>query len=95
MKFFKPVIYFKCKNIPIRYYLLLFGTTYLAFDCSRSIALFMIGSLFPLSYLYKDKILNIDIEMFIPIKIKSFIMILFRKGAEKNNKNFLFCVKNA
>ena len=70
-------LYFKCKNIPIRYYLLLFGTTYLAFDCSRSIALFMIGSLFPLSYLYKDKILNIDIEMFIPIKIKSFIMILF------------------
>ena len=70
-------LYFKCKNIPIRYYLLLFGTTYLAFDCSRSIALFMLGSLFPLSYLYKDKILNIDIEMFIPIKIKRFIMILF------------------
>ena len=70
-------LYFKRKNIPIRYYLLLFGTTYLAFDCNRSMALFIIGSFFPLSYLYKDKIPNIDIERFIPIKIKAFIVMLF------------------
>ena len=70
-------LYFKSKNIPIRYYLLLFGTTYLAFDCGRSIALFIIGSLFPLSYLYKDKILNIDIERFIPLILKNIIVISF------------------
>lgn len=70
-------LYFKSKNIPIRHYLLLFGTTYLAFDCSRSIALFIIGALFPLSYLYKDKILNIDIEKYIPISIKCFIIVIF------------------
>ena len=70
-------LYFKCKNVPIRYYLLLFGTTYLAFDCSRSIALFIIGSLFPLSYLYKDKIPNIDIERFIPLILKNIIVISF------------------
>ena len=68
-------LYFKCKNIPMRYYLLLFGTTYLAFDCVRSIALFMIASLFPLSYLYKDKIPNIDIDKFIPVSLKCFITI--------------------
>lgn len=70
-------LYFKSKNIPIRYYLLLFGTTYLAFDCSRSIALFIIGPLFPLSYLYKDKIPNIDIERFIPLILKNIIVISF------------------
>lgn len=70
-------LYFKCKNVPIRYYLLLFGTTYLAFDCSRSIALFIIGALFPLSYLYKDKIINIDIERFIPLILKNIIVISF------------------
>lgn len=70
-------LYFKSKNIPIRYYLLLFGTTYLAFDCSRSIALFIIGALFPLSYLYKDKIINIDIERFIPLILKNIIVISF------------------
>lgn len=70
-------LYFKCKKIPIRYYLLLFGTTYLAFDCSRSIALFLIGSLFPLSYLYKDKIPDINIEKFIPLKLKTFIVTIF------------------
>ena len=70
-------LYFKSKNIPIRHYLLLFGTTYLAFDCSRSIALFIIGALFPLSYLYKDKIINIDIERFIPLILKNIIVISF------------------
>lgn len=70
-------LYFKCKKVPIRYYLLLFGTTYLAFDCSRSIALFLIGSLFPLSYLYKDKLPDINIERFIPLKLKTFIVIIF------------------
>lgn len=77
MIFLSYFLYFRCKNIPVRYYLLLFGTTYLAFDCSRSIALFMIGALFPLSYLYRDKIPNIDAEKFIQIKIKRFIIIIF------------------
>ena len=68
-------LYFKRKKVPVRYYLLLFGTTYLAFDCYRSVALFVIASLFPLSYLYKDKIPNIDIERFIPRKLKKGITI--------------------
>ena len=71
------LLYFKCKKIPIRYYLLLFGTTYLAFDCYRSVSFFIMASLFPLSYLYRDKIPNLDIENYIPIKIRTCIMIVF------------------
>ena len=40
------ILYFKSrKKIPIRYLLLLFGTTYLAFDTLRGVSLFIIGSL--------------------------------------------------
>ena len=77
MIFLVYILYLKCKKVPIRYYLLLFGTTYLAFDCYRSVALFVIASLFPLSYLYKNKIPNIDIERFIPKKLKKSVIILF------------------
>ena len=77
MIFLVYILYFKYKKVPIRYYLLLFGTTYLAFDCYRSVALFVIASLFPLSYLYKNKIPNIDIERFIPKKLKKSVIILF------------------
>ena len=77
MIFLVYFLYFKCKKVPVRYYLLLFGTTYLAFDCCRSVALFVIASLFPLSYLYKNKIPNIDIERFIPKKLKKNIIIAF------------------
>ena len=73
--FFVYFLYFKFKYVPVRYYLILFGTTYLAFDCNRSIALFIIGSLFPISYLYKDKIPKINIERFIPLILKNIIAI--------------------
>ena len=56
------VIYFrdKKKNIPLRYYLLLIGTCYLALDATKSFYLFLIASLFPISYIFKDKKNNID-----------------------------------
>ena len=70
------IIYFTSrKKIPIRYLLLLFGTTYLAFDTLRGVSLFIIGSFFPLVYLYKD-IPNIDISKYIPKIIKVFIAII-------------------
>lgn len=46
----------KKKSFKVRYILLLFGTTYLALDSIRSFSLFLIGSIFPISYLLKDKI---------------------------------------
>ena len=88
MIFLSYFLYFRCKNIPVRYYLLLFGTTYLAFDCSRSIALFMIGALFPLSYLYRDKIPNIDAEKFIQIKRFIIIFIIILVPYSFTLKNF-------
>lgn len=70
------ILYFKSrKKIPIRYLLLLFGTTYLAFDTLRGVSLFIIGSFFPLVYLYKD-IPNIDITKYIPKIIKVLITII-------------------
>ena len=70
------ILYFKSrKKIPIRYLLLLFGTTYLAFDTLRGVSLFIIGSFFPLAYLYKD-IPNIDISKYIPKIIKVLIAII-------------------
>ena len=70
------IIYFTSrKKIPIRYLLLLFGTTYLAFDTLRGVSLFIIGSFFPLAYLYKD-IPNIDISKYIPKIIKVLIAII-------------------
>lgn len=70
------ILYFKSrKKIPIRYLLLLFGTTYLAFDTLRGVSLFIIGSFFPLAYLYKD-IPNIDISKYILKIIKVLIAII-------------------
>ncbi len=70
------IIYFTSrKKIPIRYLLLLFGTTYLAFDTLRGVSLFIIGSFFSLAYLYKD-IPNIDISKYIPKIIKVLIAII-------------------
>lgn len=88
MIFLSYFLYFRCKNIQVRYYLLLFGTTYLAFDCSRSIAFFMIGALFPLSYLYRDKIPNIDAEKFIQIKRFIIIFIIILVPYSFTLKNF-------
>ena len=49
------VIYFgKKKNLPLRYYLLLFGTTYLAFDAVKSYYFFIVCSLLPLSYIFSE-----------------------------------------
>ena len=50
------VIYFMNKNkkIPVRYYLLLLGTSYLALDAVKSYYFFLIGALFPLAYIFKD-----------------------------------------
>lgn len=70
------ILYFKSrKKIPIRYLLLLFGTTYLAFDTLRGVSLFIIGSFFEVAYLYKD-IPNIDITKYIPKIIKVLITII-------------------
>lgn len=70
------ILYFKSrKKIPIRYLLLLFGTTYLAFDTLRGVSLFIIGSFFEVAYLYKD-IPNIDISKYIPKIIKVLITII-------------------
>ena len=47
-------IYFFRKNkLPIRYYLLLFGTTIMALDAYKSFYLFMVCSLFPIAYIYR------------------------------------------
>lgn len=49
-------IYFFRKNrLPIRYYLLLFGTTIIALDAYKSFYLFMICSMFPIAYIYREK----------------------------------------
>ena len=49
------ILYFnKKKEIPLRYYLLLFGTTYLAFDAVKSFYLFLICSFYPLAYIYSN-----------------------------------------
>lgn len=55
------IVYFtylfnKKRKFKVRYILLLLGTTYLALDTIRSFSLFLIGTIFPLSYLFKDKI---------------------------------------
>ena len=47
------IIYFR-KKLPLRYYLLLFGTSYLALDATKSLNLFIICSMFPLAYIFKD-----------------------------------------
>ena len=49
------ILYFrnKDKKIPIRYYLLLFGTSILAFDAYKSFYLFTICSFYPIASLYK------------------------------------------
>lgn len=49
-------IFSKKKEFKVRYMLLLLGTTYLALDTVRSFSLFLIGTIFPLAYLFKDKI---------------------------------------
>ena len=80
------IIYFinKDKKIPIRYYLLLFGTTYLAFDAFKSFYFFLVCTLFPIAYMYKKnnefkhekKVILITL---IPIIILLPICIMFTK----------------
>ncbi len=59
---FTYIIYFYQKRkLPLRYYLFLFGTTYLAFDAVKSFYFFFICSFFPLAYIYqKNNELLID-----------------------------------
>lgn len=46
------ILYFKShKKISVRHYLLLLGTSYLAFDALKSFWLFLFSSLFPLAYI--------------------------------------------
>ena len=50
------IIYFKSKKkIPLRYYLFLIGTSYLAFDALKSTNLFLVSAIFPLAYILNDK----------------------------------------
>jgi hypothetical protein len=49
------IIYFSNKEkVLLRYYLLLFGTTYLALDANKSLYFFLICSLYPLAYILKN-----------------------------------------
>ena len=48
-------ILFHKKNINIRHFLLLIGTTYLALSSYRGIVFFMIATIYPLAYYFKDK----------------------------------------
>lgn len=52
----------KLKERPLRYTLLLLGTSYLAFDALKSYYLFVFCSIFPLTLLFKKKRDNIDKE---------------------------------
>lgn len=71
------ILYFKSnKKIKIRYLLLLFGTTYLAFDTYRGFALFILASFFPLSYLYNNLIPDINFLKFIPKKLINIFIII-------------------
>ena len=72
--FISPKIVSK-KQLPIRYLLLLFGTTYLAFDTNRGGSLFLIASCFPLAYLYSDLLPDIDFENIFVSYHKTFKLI--------------------
>ena len=49
------IIYFsRNKKEPLRYYLLLLGTSYLALDAVKSFNLFMVASLFPVAYFFRE-----------------------------------------
>ena len=50
----------KLRNKPLRYTLLLLGTSYLAFDALKSFYLFLFCSLFPLTLLYKNQKNDLD-----------------------------------
>ena len=72
------IIYFinKDKKIPLRYYLLLFGTSILAFDANKSIYFFIICSLFPIAYMYKkNKEFKNEKKVIIPIVIAILVLI--------------------
>lgn len=50
------IIYFKNKEkIQIRYFLLILGTSYLAFDAFKSFNIFIVCSLYLLAYIYREK----------------------------------------
>ena len=49
-------IFNRKKKIPLRYYLLLLGTTVLALDAYKSFYLFMACSFFPIAYIYREEI---------------------------------------
>ena len=69
------IFYFinKDKKVPLRYYLLLFGTTYLAFDALKSFYFFVVCSLFPIAYMYKK---NNEYKSDKKVLITSFIIVI-------------------
>ena len=52
----------KLKDEPLRYKLLLLGTSYLAFDAKKSFYLFLFCSMFPLTMIFSNKKNNVDNE---------------------------------
>lgn len=92
------ILYFSSKKkIPIRYYLLLFGSSYLAFDAIKSFNYFLILSMFPLSYIlaknnkneerkYSLRYYLTQITIFLSITIVICLNITFAE--EPNTKKF-------
>jgi len=55
------VYYIKKEKLPLRYYLLILGTTYMALDAIKSAPFFMICASFPIAYLFKtNKPINLQ-----------------------------------
>ena len=50
--------YIKKQKMPLRYYLLILGTTYMALDAVKSAPFFMLCGLFPIAYFYKTNIID-------------------------------------
>ena len=69
------VYYVKKEKLPLRYYLLILGTTYMALDAIKSAPFFMLCATFPIAYLFKtDKPNNIPVTKRQKITV-SFIIV--------------------
>lgn len=98
------ILYFKSKKkIPLRYYLFLLGTSYLAFDAVKSINLFLISSMFPLAYILNPKEEKEELKMSkiynyvhlgITLTAAICIVISFKGVYDSNIKGFMDYLDN-
>ena len=88
------IVYYikKDKKMPIRYYLLIMGTTYMALDAIKSAPFFALCALFPIAYLYKTKEINDDkpskkliISNLIIIVVSISLSIIFIRPIDNNH----------